>query len=188
MATPRLTSPVCEDVDDADICYAHVVFDGPEEVRNLYTDFYPTRRPESELLPPQHYAAMPKNNPFLDIMRQRYAQLKPTRDIPPNTKVNGYLKFYKRPERDDDPLPRPAIAAPPSPSSPPRAPPTGPAAWQASVMIVHDPRSRERRLIARRLHSPSIPAHMADPVKLKLDTMDTRLFEWCRSYFGTRAG
>jgi hypothetical protein len=57
--------------------------------------------------------------------------------------------------------------------------PTEPATWQAQIVIVHDPRSRERRLAARRRQSPSIPAHMADPVKLKLDTMDTRLFEWC---------
>jgi hypothetical protein len=186
--TPHLTkAAVCEDVDEAEICYARVVFDEPDEVRKLYTDFYPTRRSESELLPPQHYAAMPKPNPFLGIMKQRYAELKPTRDLPPNTKVNGYLKFYKRPDRNAAGAPRPpspargggGAAAPPA--STPHPQPTGPAAWQASVLIVHDPRSRERRLIARRRHSPPIPAHMADPVKLQLDTMDTRLFEWCTS-------
>ena len=167
----------CEDVDEAEICYARLVFDGPDEVRKLYTDFYPMRRSDEgdlPLLPPQYYAAMPKHNPFLGVMKERYAELKPARDLPPNTKVNGYLKFYKRPA-----LIAAADAAPPAPR--PRLQPTGPAAWQESVVIVHDPLSRQRRLAARRRYPPPIPAHMADPVKLQLDTMDTRLFEWCTS-------
>jgi hypothetical protein len=178
----------CEDVDEAEICYARLVFDGPDEVRKLYTDFYPKRRSDEGdlplLPPPQYYAAIPKHNPFLGVMKERYAELKPARDLPPNTKVNGYLKFYKRPVRGAGALPAPAhdgggavIAAPSSPSSQV----TGPAAWQASVVIVHDPQSRQRRLTARRRYPPSIPAHMTDPVKLELDTLDTRLFEWCTS-------